>query len=196
MKLSRICVFLGANPGIDPVYAETARSMGRALAEGGIGLVYGGSSVGLMGILADEVMARGGEVLGVIPQALSDKEIGHRAITRLEVVASMHERKARMAELADGFVALPGGIGTLEEIFEVFTWGQLGFHKKPCALLDVRGYYTGLCAFLDHVRDQGFLKDAHRSMLLCDPDPARLLERMAAYEAPTVTKWVERAGQL
>ncbi len=196
MNMQRVCVFLGANPGLDPAYAEAARAMARELVSRGIGLVYGGSAVGLMKVLADAVMAGGGEALGVIPQALYDKEIGHTGITRLEVVSSMHERKARMAELADGFVALPGGIGTLEEIFEVFTWGQLGFHAKPCGLLDVKGYYGGLCAFLDHVRDQGFLKNDHRGMLLCDPDPARLLERMARFEPPRVAKWVERPNQL
>lgn len=196
MNMKRVCVFLGANPGMDPAYAEATRAMARVLVSRGLGLVYGGSAVGLMKVLADAVMDAGGETVGVIPQALYDKEIGHTGITRLEVVGSMHERKARMAELADGFVALPGGIGTLEEIFEVFTWGQLGFHAKPCGLLDVKGYYGGLCAFLDHVRDQGFLKNDHRGMLLCDPDPSSLLERMERFVPPKVAKWVERPGQL
>lgn len=196
MNMQRVCVFLGANPGLDPAYAEAARAMARELVARNLGLVYGGSAVGLMKVLADAVMAAGGEVVGVIPQALYDKEIGHTGITRLEVVSSMHERKARMAELSDGFAALPGGIGTLEEIFEVFTWGQLGFHAKPCGLLDVKGYYTGLCSFLDHVRDQGFLKNDHRGMLLCDPDPSALLGRMERFEPPRVAKWVEKPNQL
>lgn len=194
--MKNICVFLGANPGLDPAYAATARILGAELVRRGLGLVYGGSAVGLMRVLADAVMEAGGEATGVIPKALFDKEIGHTGLTSLEVVDSMHQRKARMAELSDAFVALPGGIGTLEELFEVFTWAQLGFHAKPCGLLDVNGYYSGLCAFLDHVRDQGFMKDAHRGMLLCDADASRLLDRLADYEPPRVQKWVRQPTQL
>jgi uncharacterized protein (TIGR00730 family) len=167
----RVCVFCGSSPGARPAYAEATAETARLLVDQGIGVVYGGGHVGLMGVLADTAMAAGGEVIGVIPQALVDREIGHTAITELRVVGSMHERKALMTELSDAFVALPGGAGTLEELFEVYTWAQLGLHSKPCALLDVDGYYSGLAAFLDHAVEERFLHEEHRAALMVDADP-------------------------
>ena len=190
MVLGRICVYCGANRGSDPVYADAARAMGRALAERGIGLVTGGGRVGLMGVVADAALEAGGRVVGVIPQALMKRELAHAGLTELVVTASMHERKARMAELADGFVALPGGLGTLEELFEIWTWGQLGWHHKPCGLLNAAGFYDKLVAFLDGATEDQFLKPEHRAMLVVDADPDRLLDRFAAYTPPVVTKWI------
>lgn len=190
--MRRICVFLGSNAGHRPAYAEAAAALGSALAREGIGLVYGGAAVGLMGRVADAALAAGGEVIGVIPRHLVEKEIAHSGLGDLRVVASMHERKALMAELADGFVALPGGIGTLEELFEVWTWAQLGSHDKPCAVLDVAGYYTRLLGFVDHMVEEGFLRAAHRDMLLVADRPDDLLARLRAYQAPAVTKWIGR----
>jgi uncharacterized protein (TIGR00730 family) len=176
--MTRVCVFCGANPGNDPRYAEAAKGLGAALAREGIGLVYGGGNVGLMGVLADTVLAAEGEVIGVIPQALVDREVAHRGITSLRVVSTMHERKALMADLADGgFIALPGGLGTLEELFEVWTWGQLGYHAKPVGILDVGDYYRGLLAFLDTATGAGFVGPEHRAMLLVDTSPGALLAR-------------------
>jgi uncharacterized protein (TIGR00730 family) len=189
----RVCVFCGSSPGARPAYAEATAETARLLVDQGIGVVYGGGHVGLMGVLADTAMAAGGEVIGVIPQALVDREIGHTAITELRVVGSMHERKALMTELSDAFVALPGGAGTLEELFEVYTWAQLGLHSKPCALLDVDGYYSGLAAFLDHAVEERFLREEHRAALMVDADPARLLERLREFEPGTVKpKWIDR----
>jgi uncharacterized protein (TIGR00730 family) len=188
--MRRVCVFLGSNPGTNPNYRLATRALGAELARRGLATVYGGAGAGLMGELANAALAAGGEVIGVIPEALRRKEIAHQGLTTLTVVASMHERKALMAELADAFIALPGGLGTLEELCEVLTWAQLGFHKKPCGLLDVDGYYAPLCAFLDHAVTEGFIMAAHRNMLLCDASPAALLDRFGAYTAPTVTKWV------
>ncbi len=191
--LRRLCVFCGSNPGVRPAYGEAAAAIAEVLADRGIGLVYGGGAVGLMGRVADAMLARGGEVVGVIPQALVDREIGHDGVTELRVVTSMHERKALMAELSDGFVALPGGIGTLEELFEVWTWGQLGLHAKPCGVLDAEGFYAGLTDFLDHATAEGFVRAPHRAGLLRDTDPARLLDALAAWTPPTgVGKWTER----
>lgn len=190
----RFCVFCGASSGRLPVYAEAAGLLGRRLAESGIGLVYGGASVGLMGTVADAALAHGGEVIGVIPRALADKEIAHHGLTELHVVGSMHERKAMMADLSDGFIALPGGIGTLEELFEVWTWAQLGYHAKPAALLDVNGFYDRLQSFIDHVVEEGFLKPVHRSMLIAASDVDALLARMQGYEPPVVPKWIGREG--
>jgi uncharacterized protein (TIGR00730 family) len=187
----RVCVYAGSNHGSDPEYAEAARALATLLAERGIGLVYGGGRVGLMGVLADAALAGGGEVIGVMPRALVDREIGHRGLTELRVVDSMHERKALMAELADAFVAVPGGIGTLEELIEVYTWSQLGIHHKACGVLNVRGYYDHLAAFLDHAVSEGFLRPQHRAVLSVAGDPAELLDRLAAYEPPTVGKWLE-----
>lgn len=191
--MRRLCVFCGANAGRDPVYREAAGALGTLLAREGIGLVYGGASVGLMGAVADAARAAGGEVIGVIPQALMKREIAHAGLADLRVVGSMHERKALMAELADGFIALPGGIGTLEELFEVWTWVHLGLHRKPCALLDVAGFYAGLARFLDHVEAEGFLREGVRGMLLVERDPAALLAALRAWRAPPVPAQLTRA---
>jgi uncharacterized protein (TIGR00730 family) len=187
----RLCVYAGSNAGARPEYAEAAAALARELAARDIGLVYGGGRVGLMGVLADTVLAHGGEVVGVIPRALVDREVGHAGLTELRVVGSMHERKALMAELSDAFVAVPGGIGTLEELIEVYTWSQLGLHRKPCGVLDVAGFWAGLRALLDHMVSEGFLRAAHRGVLLADADPARLLDRLAAWEPPAVHKWID-----
>src|SRR5690606_17874217 len=176
MTLRSICVFCGASPGANPVYAEAAAALGRELAQRGMTLVYGGGEVGLMGVVADAALAAGGEVIGVIPQSLQDSEIGHHGLTRLEVVEGMHARKARMAELADAFIALPGGLGTLEELFEVWTWGQLGYHGKPLGLLEVNGFYAKLIGFLDHLVDERFVRPQHRAMLQRSESPAELLD--------------------
>lgn len=190
----RLCVFCGSNAGQDPVYLAAARALGEALAGSGIGLVYGGASVGLMGAVADAVLAKGGTVTGVMPQALVDKEIAHKELSDLRVVGSMHERKALMAELADGFIALPGGLGTFEELFEVWTWAQLGYHRKPCALLNAGGFYDKLTDFLDDVVERGFVKPVHRAMLIVESNPAALIQAIRAYEPPKVDKWI-KAGE-
>jgi hypothetical protein len=190
--LASVCVFCGASPGGDPAYRAAAEATGRKIAGRGLTLVYGGAKVGLMGAVADAALAAGGEVIGVLPIALMDKEIGHQGLTRLEVVPSMHERKARMAELSDGFVALPGGAGTLEEIFEIWTWGQLGFHAKPAGFLNVRGYYDGLRGFVDHAVGEAFLKAPHRDMLIFREDSDEMLDALAAYVPPLVEKWIGR----
>ena len=187
----RVCVYAGSNPGSNPAYAEATTALGNELAARGIGVVYGGGKVGLMGVIADAVLAAGGEAIGVMPQALIDREIGHTGLTELQVVDSMHERKALMAELADAFIALPGGIGTLEELIEVYTWSQLGIHDKACGVLNVRGYYDGLATFLDHAVSEGFLRAQHRAVLSISADPADLLDALAAYEPPRVSKWLE-----
>lgn len=190
--MKSICVFCGSNPGSDPVYAAGARAMGAEIARRGLVLVYGGGAVGLMGIVANAALEAGGEVHGVIPYALRQKEVGHHGLTRLEVVDTMHTRKARMAELSDGFVAMPGGIGTFEELFEIWTWGQLGIHAKPLGLLNIAGFYDPLAQFLDATVGAGFLKDQHRGMAMTDTDPAALLDRMEAYVPAAVYKWVEK----
>jgi uncharacterized protein (TIGR00730 family) len=186
----RICVFCGSSPGGHAFYAEHAASFGRLLAARGIGLVYGGAQVGTMGVLANAALDAGGQVIGVIPQAMVEREIAHRGLTELRIVSSMHERKALMAELADAFVALPGGIGTLEELFEVWTWGQLGLHTKPCGALNVRGFYDRLAAFLDHTVAEGFLRPQHRAALLVESEAEGLLTAIARYHAAPVTKWL------
>ena len=191
--LKRVCVFCGSSPGAHEEYADAARALGRAMAARGIGLVYGGGNVGLMGIVADTVMEAGGEAIGVIPEGLLAREVGHAGLTELHVVRSMHERKAMMADLSDAFIALPGGFGTLEEFFEVLTWSQLGIHRKPCGLLNAAGFYDGLLAFFEHARDERFIRDAHRALVLDDTDPERLLDRLAAFEPPVVQKWIDRA---
>lgn len=188
----RIAIYCGANGGHNPLYKEAAAGMARYLAEQGIGLVYGGGNVGLMGTIADAALAAGGEVIGVIPQSLMDKELGHGGITELHVVGSMHERKQRMVDLADGFIALPGGFGTLDELFETLTWLQLSFHGKPVGLLNVNGFFDRLLPFLDHMRDEGFLKEAHRACVLLACSPAALLEQMRAFKAPDLGKWIEK----
>jgi uncharacterized protein (TIGR00730 family) len=189
--LNSLCVFCGSNPGASPAYGDAAARLGGALARRGLTLVYGGGRVGLMGVVADAALAAGGKVIGVIPEALATRELAHAGLTDLQVVGSMHERKARMSELADGFLALPGGIGTLEEWFEVWTWSQLGFQPKPCGLLEVAGYYRHLLAFLDHMTAQRFLSEPHRAMAIVDDDPERLLDRLAAYRPTSGRKWIE-----
>lgn len=191
--MQKICVFCGSSPGARPEYAEATEAFAQLVVAENIGVVYGGGGVGLMGKLADAVLAQGGEITGVIPHALVDKEIGHPHVEDMRLVDSMHERKALMAELADAFVALPGGLGTLEELFEVFTWSQLGLHHKPLALLDVEGYYDGIAAFLDHAVRERFLNAKQRSTLIVERDPGALLERLKAYEPDAVEpKWIDR----
>lgn len=191
--MKNLCVYCGSSPGRDPAYADGARALAAALVRRDIGLVYGGSDLGLMGTVADEVLRLGGHVTGVIPETLVEKEAAHRGLSELRVTRSMHERKALMAELSDGFIAMPGGLGTLEEILEMWTWGQLSLHAKPCALLNIAGYYDRLGEFLDHAHAEGFVRVQHRQMLLVDADAERLLQRCADYVAPPVTRWVERA---
>ena len=186
----RICVYLGSSPGNSPVYRDAAEQFGNLLASRGIGLVYGGGMVGLMGVIADAVCAAGGEVIGVIPEALRAREHDHQGISELHVVQTMHERKALMAKLADGFVTLPGGIGTFEEMFEAWCWSQLGYHQKPCGLLDVNGFYSKMSSFIDHVVEEGFLQPRHRAMLLIEKEPEALLDRMAQYLAPPTEHWL------
>lgn len=191
--MKRVCVFAGSSSGSRPEYLAAARDLGRVLASRGLGVVYGGARVGLMGALANEALARGAPVIGVMPEALVAKEVAHNGLTELRVVKSMHERKAMMADLADGFVALPGGWGTVEEFFEILTWGQLGFHRKPCGLLNIQGYYDALLAFVDHGVDEAFVRREQRAMISVAASPAQLLDAMAAYRAPTVEKWIERS---
>lgn len=189
----RYCVFSGSSSGNRNEYAKAAERLAELLVARGIGVVYGGASVGLMGTVADTALRMGGEVIGVIPQSLVDKEVAHTGLTDLRITSSMHERKALMADLSDGFIALPGGIGTLEEIFEVWTWGQLGYHAKPCALLNTAAFYNGLAEFLNTVVSEGFLRPQHREMLLSEDDPERLLERMSGYAPPSIGgKWFSR----
>ncbi len=187
--MQRICVYCGSNKGLHHDYSAAAVELGDALVERGLELVYGGASRGIMGVIADRVLERGGLVHGVIPQQLVDKEIAHPGLTRQHVVSSMHERKMLMAALADGFIALPGGFGTLEEIVEIVTWGQLRFHDKPCGLLNVNGYFDALLAFLDHAQREGFVRPANRRMLLDDAHVNGLLEQFDRYAPPAVDKW-------
>jgi uncharacterized protein (TIGR00730 family) len=184
----RICVFCGASPGNEARYVDAARAVGEGLAQQGIGVVYGGGRVGLMGAVADAALAAGGEVIGVIPQGLVDRERAHPGLTRLDVVAGLHERKARMAELVDGFVALPGGLGTLEELAEVTSWAQLGLHRKPIGLLDVDGYWASLLRWLDEAVEHGFIPPAHRQLIVVAPDGEGLLAAMAAWR-PVGDRW-------
>lgn len=176
-EAKRICIFTGSAPGARPEYADAARELGALLVERGYGLVYGGGNIGLMSVVADAVLEKRGEVVGVIPEFLVDKELAHRGLTELRIVKSMHERKAVMAELSDGFMALPGGIGTLEEFFEVLSWAQLALHEKPCGLLSVEGYYEHIVGFLDHAVAEGFLNPNHRALLIVEATPERLLDR-------------------
>jgi uncharacterized protein (TIGR00730 family) len=193
--IKRLCVFCGTNTGARPEYAAAARRLGELMANEGIELVYGGASVGIMGDLADAVQEGGGHVTGIIPQQLIQKEEAHRGIPDLIVVASMHQRKSQMADLSDGFVALPGGIGTLEGFFEMLTWGQLGIHAKPCAILNVAGYFDLLSGFLDYAVREGFLTEAHRATIIVESDPDRLLERMRSYTAPTGAPLMGRSNR-
>ena len=192
MPVRSVCVFCGASIGATPAYREAAIALGRAIARRGLTLVYGGGAVGLMGVVADAALTAGGEVIGIIPQSLERAEIGHKGLTRLEVVDGMHARKARMAELADAFIALPGGLGTLEELFEVWTWGQLGYHAKPLGLLEVDGFYARLTDFLDHLVAERFVREQHRAILQVSASPAELLARMDAWQPTAAPKWVDR----
>lgn len=188
----RICVYCGSNRGMSPAFADAAMVLGKELAARRIALVYGGGHVGLMGVIADAVLAAGGEVIGVIPSALQAKELGHTGLTELHIVESMHERKQMMADLSDGFIAMPGGVGTLEELFETFTWLQLGFHHKPVALLNAGGFYTGLVSFVRQLTRDGFLKPEHEACLLVDDKAGALIEKMRTFEPPQLGKWMER----
>ncbi len=191
--LNAICLFCGASPGTNPAYREAARQFGSTLAENKITLIYGGGSVGLMGVAADACLAAGGEVVGVIPRLLMEKEVGHAGVTKMHVVETMHERKALMTDLSDGFVALPGGYGTLDELFESLTWLQLAYHTKPIGLLNVNGFYDRLIEFLDHARDERFLRDLHRESIQVDTDLAVLLAKLRNARAPDTGKWLDRA---
>lgn len=186
--MRRICVFCGSSPGAIPAYTAAARQLGKTLAVKKIALVYGGGNVGMMGEVADAVLSEGGAVTGVIPKAIADMAVAHTALSDLRIVESMHARKALMAELSDGFIALPGGLGTLEELMEVLTWAQLGFHQKPCGLLNVKGYFDSLLQFIDHVSDQQFIQPAHRDLLLVAAEPAALLEKFKHYRPLKVDK--------
>lgn len=188
--MKSITVFCGSNSGARREYAEAAKNLARLLVEKNIRLIFGGGKVGLMGIIADEVMAQGGEVIGIIPESLDQKEVGHRGLTELRVVGSMHERKAMMAELADGFIAMPGGIGTFEEFFEILTWAQLGFHEKPCGILNVANYYNGLLALCDNAVAEGFLLPIHRQLILDDSESVSLLEKMNEFKPKAIEKWI------
>lgn len=188
--MRRICVYCGSNTGTRPEYAEAARNLAEVLVRHDLELVYGGAAKGIMGVIADAVLEYGGSAHGVIPKLLEQKEIAHSGLTQLHVVTSMHERKSMMAELADGFIALPGGFGTLEEIIEILTWGQLQFHDKPCGVLNVSGYFDHLLAYLDHAEQEGFLRPENRQMLLQDTDPAGLIRQFERYTAPQVSKWM------
>ena len=190
-EIKRLAVFCGSNPGARPEYVEGARALGRLLCERGIGVVYGGSSVGMMAALADAVLDDLGDIIGVIPKMLVEREVAHRTLTDLRIVDSMHERKALIAELSDGFVALPGGIGTLEEFFEIWTWAQLGVHQKPCGLLNIAGYFDPLLRCLDRAVEEKFVRNVHRSMVVVESEPQRLLERFESYEPPNVVKWID-----
>ena len=194
--MKNITVFCGSNSGFRHDYRQAAETLARLFVQNDIRLIYGGGNVGLMGIIADEVMRRGGEVIGIIPDSLDRKEVGHRGITELRVVESMHERKAQMAELADGFIAMPGGIGTFEEFFEILTWAQLGFHDKPCAVLNIAGYYDGLLALCDNAVSEGFLRPAHRQLILEDSDPETLLEKMRNLKPLRLEKWIDKEEEL
>jgi uncharacterized protein (TIGR00730 family) len=191
LKIKQVCVFCGSSPGTDSVHIESARAVGRLLARRGVGLVFGGGHVGLMGAIADAALAAGGEVTGVIPRALELRELAHGGLTRLHVVGTMHERKARMAELSDAFLALPGGMGTLDELAEIVTWAQLGLHAKPIGLLDVKGYFGPLVAFFERAEREGFLRPEHRRLVAVEPDAERLLARFEAWSPPEVTRWID-----
>lgn len=188
--MKNICVYCGSSPGRNAEYASAATVLAKALVDRDIGLVYGGANIGIMGVLADSVMQLGGRAVGVIPTALMQKEVAHPGLSELHVTRSMHERKSLMAELSDGFVALPGGIGTFEELFEIWTWAQLGFHQKPCGLLNVAGYFDALITFLDHAVNEQFVQPACRSMLVVEQDANRLLDRFVGYQPPGVHQWV------
>ena len=188
--INSICIYCGSSPGRLEDYGTAACALAKALVNRNIKLVYGGAGIGIMGMLADQVLKLGGQAIGVIPKALAHKEVAHNNLTQLHVTQSMHERKMLMAELSDGFIALPGGIGTLEELFEVWTWAQLGFHNKPCGLLNVKGYYDSLIVFLDHVLAEQFVKKEHHALLIVETNPDALLDRYVNYQPPAVRNWV------
>jgi uncharacterized protein (TIGR00730 family) len=193
--LRRICVFCGSSSGTRPVYQQAAQTVGQLLCRRGIELVYGGGRVGLMGIVANACLNEGGRVIGVIPQALADKEVAHTGLTELRIVTSMHERKSLMADLSDAFMALPGGFGTWEEFFEVLTWAQLGIHRKACGVLNVGGYYDPLLQMADRALSEGFVREMHRGLLLSDADPGQLLDRLNSYDGPAVEKGLRRPAR-
>jgi uncharacterized protein (TIGR00730 family) len=192
--LKRVCVFCGSNTGLRPEYADAARRLARVLSSRGIGVVYGGGNIGLMGIIADAMLEVGAEVIGVIPQSLVEREVAHAGLTALHVVQTMHERKAMMSSLSDAFIAMPGGFGTFDEFFEVLTWSQLGYHRKPCGLLDVAGYFDLMTAMLDHAVAEGFLRPAHRGLVIADRDPEALLQKLADFTPVAAGKWADARG--
>lgn len=194
--MKHICVFCGSYPGNNPLYMTSARQMGAAIARRGLGLVYGGGHVGLMGAVADGALQAGGRAVGVIPQTLVDKELAHRSLTELRVVTSMHQRKAMMAEIADGFIALPGGFGTLDELFEIITWAQLGFHRKPIGLLNVDNYFDPLLTFINHIAQEGFISPEHRSAVAVADEADALLNTLLTAEPPQLEKWLKKPDEL
>ena len=190
--INTICIYCGSSSGRHETYDSAANALAEALVSRNIKLVYGGADIGLMGVVANQVLKLGGEVIGVIPKALALKEVAHKHLTQLHITESMHERKMMMAELSDGFIALPGGIGTLEELFEIWTWAQLGFHNKPCGLLNINGYYDSLIGFLDHVLAEQFVKKEHHALLLVETNPNTLLDRYSNYQPPAIRHWVSK----
>lgn len=193
-RMRKVCVFCGSSPGADPAFIGVAQALGRAIASSGRTLVYGGASVGLMGALADAVLETGGDAIGVIPQALVDREVAHKGLTELHVVTSMHERKTLMAELADAFIAMPGGIGTLEEFFEVWTWAQLGLHRKPLGVFGPQEFFVPLFQFLDSLVTHRFLRPEHRELIAVGDNPAVLLETLARHRPTIAPKWIDRVA--
>lgn len=194
--IQNICVYCGSSYGRQSIYTETAQALGELLAERGIRLIYGGAKVGLMGVVADAALRKGGQVIGVIPDSLVSHEVAHEGLTDLIITDSMHTRKMRMAELADAFIALPGGWGTLDEMFEVLTWAQLGFHKKPCGLLNVAGYYEGLKQFFKHTVDEAFVRSSNYDLLLIENEPKILLDRLVQHQSTHTPKWIKSAEEL
>ena len=190
--MKRICVFCGSNRGVRSEYIEAAQDLGKVLVKRNLSLVYGGGNVGLMGVIADAVLAEGGEVIGVIPQSLVDREVAHQSLTKMHIVNSMHERKALMADLSDGFIAMPGGMGTFDEFCEILTWAQLGIHQKPCGILNVENYFTPLLKMFDHAMDEGFLRDTHRDLVIEATTPETLLDLFDNYQPKPVAKWMDQ----
>ena len=190
--MKAVCVYCGSSYGARPVYAEAAKAFGRALVQADLALIYGGGSVGLMGTIADEVLARGGRAIGVIPELLMNKEVGHKGLTELHVVPDMHQRKKKMADLSDAFVSMPGGVGTFEELFEVYTWAQLRYHEKPVALLNIDNYYDPLLAMLKHTVEEGFMRAPFLDMLQVESDPVKLIGALKAYTPPAIDRWPEK----
>jgi len=194
--MKQVCIFCGSYPGSKPVYVESAHQMGLGLAQRGLGLVYGGGCVGLMGAVADGTIAGGGKTVGVIPQSLVDRELAHKGLSEIHIVTSMHQRKAMMAEIADAFVAMPGGFGTLDELFEIITWAQLGFHHKPIALLNIDGYFDPMLTFIEHMAVEGFIKPEHRDALLVKNSVDTLLDTLLSYQPPPLEKWIKKPEEL